>query len=106
MSEIPASSCEGYFILKPLGATRVKGVGEPVNVYEVTGLGPLRTRLQVAARRGLTKFVGRQREMEALKHAAETGKVGTRANRGGDGRAGGGQVAAVFEFKATSQSAG
>ena len=31
--------------LKPLGPTRVKGVSEPVNVYEVTGLGPLRTRL-------------------------------------------------------------
>ena len=31
--------CEGYFILKPLGPTRVKGVSEPVNVYEVTGLG-------------------------------------------------------------------
>ena len=37
---------EGYFDLKPLGATKVKGVSEPVNVYEVTGLGPLRTRLQ------------------------------------------------------------
>src|SRR5216684_4061722 len=40
---------EGYFALKPLGPTRVKGVSEPVNVYEVTGLGPLRTRLQRAA---------------------------------------------------------
>jgi hypothetical protein len=45
-----------------------------VNVYEVTGLGPLRTRLQRSAGRGLTKFVGRQREMEVLKHAAEQAK--------------------------------
>jgi adenylate cyclase len=37
---------EGYFVLKALGASRIKGVSEPVNVYEVTGLGPLRTRLQ------------------------------------------------------------
>ena len=36
---------EGYFILKPLGPTRFKGVSEPVNVYEVTGPGPLRTSL-------------------------------------------------------------
>src|SRR5215470_7646905 len=50
--------CEGYFALKPLGPTRVKGLSEPVNVYEVTGLGPLRTRLQRSAGRGLTKFVG------------------------------------------------
>jgi adenylate cyclase len=57
---------EGYVALKPLGATRIKGISEPVNVYEVTGLGPLRTRLQRAAGRGLTKFVGREREIGAL----------------------------------------
>jgi len=50
-SEATRKLCEGYFILKPLGATRVKGVSEPVNVYEVTGLGPLRTRLQRRTRR-------------------------------------------------------
>src|SRR5215469_4054790 len=59
---------EGYFQLKSLGPTPVKGVTEPVAVYEVTGLGPLRTRLQRSASRGYTKFVGREREMEALKH--------------------------------------
>ena len=67
---------EGYFQLKALGASRIKGVSEPVNVYEVTGLGPLRTRLQRSAGRGLTKFVGREREMEALKHAAEQARSG------------------------------
>lgn len=46
VSEATRKLCEGYFILKPLGATRVKGVSEAVNVYEVAGLGPLRTRLQ------------------------------------------------------------
>jgi class 3 adenylate cyclase len=58
--------CEGYFILKPLGATKVKGVSEPVNVYEVTGLGPLRTRLQRSASRGYTKFVGREPLLKTL----------------------------------------
>src|SRR5439155_949875 len=62
---------EGFFLLKSFGSTRLKGVTEQVEVYEVTGLGPLRTRLQRAAARGLTKFVGRQREIDALKHAAE-----------------------------------
>ena len=55
--------CEGYFLFKSLGPTKVKGVSEPVNVYDVTGLGPLRTRLQRAAIRGYTKFVGRESEM-------------------------------------------
>jgi class 3 adenylate cyclase len=42
---------EGYFQLNALGTSRIKGVSEPVNVYEVTGFGPLRTRLQRAAGR-------------------------------------------------------
>jgi adenylate cyclase len=45
---------EGYFQLKVLGASKIKGVSEPVTVYEVTGLGPLRTRLQRSVGRGLT----------------------------------------------------
>src|SRR5499433_38203 len=49
----------GYFEFKPLGAATIKGVEELLNVYEALGAGPLRTRLQVAARRGLTRFVGR-----------------------------------------------
>ena len=40
--------------------SRIKGVSEPINVFEVTGLGPLRTRLQRSAGRGYTKFVGRE----------------------------------------------
>src|SRR5216683_2209845 len=68
--------CEGYFTFKALGPTRVKGVSEPINVYEVTGLGPLRTRLQRSAGRGLSKFVGRQAEIEALTRALELAKQG------------------------------
>ncbi|MBV8359221.1 MAG: AAA family ATPase, partial [Deltaproteobacteria bacterium] len=67
---------EGYFTLRSLGASRVKGLANPINVFEVTGLGPLRTRLQRAAARGLTKFIGREREMEALRHAAQLARAG------------------------------
>jgi class 3 adenylate cyclase/ribosomal protein L40E len=86
--------CEGYFILKPLGATKVKGVTEPVNVYEVTGLGPLRTRLQMSTRRGLSRFVGRDREIEEMRRALEQGHA--RAAGGGDRRGGAGQVPVVL----------
>src|SRR5262245_28131924 len=68
--------CEGYFLFKSLGPTKVKGVSEPINVYEVAGLGPLRPRLQRAGERGYTTFVGRSQEMEAMKHAAELAKTG------------------------------
>src|SRR6266849_2156730 len=104
VSEATRKLCEGYFILKPLGATKVKGVSEPVNVYEVTGLGPLRTRLQRAAGRGLTKFVGREREMEALKHAAEQAKSRRGQIVAAMAEPGVGKSRLFFEFKATSQS--
>src|SRR6476620_3688433 len=60
---------DGYFTFKNLGQTQIKGVEEPLAIYEVLGTGPLRTRLQVAARRGLSRFIGRQRELEQLQHA-------------------------------------
>jgi tetratricopeptide (TPR) repeat protein len=70
VSEATRKLVEGYFQLKSIGPTRVKGVNESIQVYEVTGLGPLRTRLQRAASRGYTKFVGREREMDTMRHAA------------------------------------
>jgi class 3 adenylate cyclase/ribosomal protein L40E len=96
--------CEGYFLFKFLGPTKVKGVSEPVNVYEVTGLGPLRTRLQRAAARGYTKFVGRERETEALRHAAEQAKAGHGQIVAAMAEPGVGKSRLFFEFKAKNSS--
>ncbi len=104
VTETSRKLCEGYFILKPLGATRVKGVSEPVNVYEVIGFGPLRTRLQRAAGRGLTKFVGRGREMDAMKAAAEQAKAGHGQIVAAMAEPGVGKSRLLFEFKAVTQS--
>ena len=95
---------EGFFQLKSLGPTRLKGVTDQVDVYEVIGLGPLRTRLQRAAVRGLSKFVGRQREMEALKHAAELAQTGHGQIVAVIADPGMGKSRLFYEFKATSQS--
>src|SRR5215469_5071645 len=54
VTEATQKLCAGYFSFKALGPTRIKGVSEPINVFQVTGLGPLRTQLQRAAQRGLT----------------------------------------------------
>jgi len=104
VAESTRKLCEGYFVLKSLGPTRVKGVAEPVNVYEVTGLGPLRTRLQRAVGRGLTKFVGRHREMDALKHALEQARTGHGQIVAAMAEPGVGKSRLFFEFKAVSQS--
>jgi class 3 adenylate cyclase/tetratricopeptide (TPR) repeat protein len=57
---------EGYIAMKQLGPMPVRGLTEPVQLYEVTGAGAVRTRLQVAAGRGLTRFVGRELDLEQL----------------------------------------
>jgi len=57
---------EGYVAVKPLGPVPVKGLEGPVEVYELSGAGPSRSRLHAAAARGLTRFVGRQGELEQL----------------------------------------
>src|ERR1700687_6406343 len=95
---------DGYFMLRSLGPSRVKGVLEPVEVYEVTGLGPLRTRLQRPAGRGLSKFVGREREMEALRHAADRATSGHGQIVAAMAEAGTGKSRLYFEFKAKNQS--
>ena len=62
---------EGYVAVKPLGPVKVKGLSEPVDVYEVTSAGAVRTRLERSAARGFTRFVGRDAELEQLRGAFE-----------------------------------
>ena len=75
---------EGYVEVNPLGPVPVKGLQEPIAVYELRRAGPLRSRLHAAAARGLTRFVGRAGELEQLRPGA-----GPRQRRpwagGGDG---------------------
>jgi class 3 adenylate cyclase len=104
VSEATRKLVEGYFQLKAIGPTKVKGVSEPVQVYEVTGLGPLRTRLQRAASRGYTKFVGRGREMDAMKHANELAQAGHGQIVAAVAEPGVGKSRLFLEFKAKNQS--
>jgi class 3 adenylate cyclase/tetratricopeptide (TPR) repeat protein len=62
---------EGFVQVKALGPVSVKGLTDPVEVFELIGAGSTRTRLQAFAARGLTRFVGRQAEFEALRQALE-----------------------------------
>jgi class 3 adenylate cyclase/tetratricopeptide (TPR) repeat protein len=104
VSEATFRLCDGYFTFRALGPARIKGISEPVNVYEATGLGVLRTRLQRSAGRGLTKFVGREREMAAMRRALEQVKKGHGQIVAATGEAGLGKSRLFYEFKATSQS--
>ena len=67
---------EGYVQVRSLGPVPVKGVGEAVEVFQLVGAGLARTRLQAAASRGLTRFVGRQAELEAMYRALGQAEAG------------------------------
>jgi len=61
------SLAEGYVDVAPLGPVQVKGLAGTIEAFEVTGAGPVRSRFQAAAARGLTPFVGRKSEMAVLR---------------------------------------
>ena len=89
---------EGFVAVKPLGPVPVKGLAEAVEVYEVTGAGPARTRLQAAARRGLTRFVGRDAELGQLRRAQQLAADGHGQVAAVVGEAGVGKSRLVYEF--------
>ena len=76
MTAATLALAEAYVSVKPRGRVPVKGLAEPVEVFELTGAGVARTRLQAATARGLTKFVGRDAEVDQLSRALERAGAG------------------------------
>lgn len=58
---------EGFFKCEPLGAAPLRGISQPVNIYQVSGEIPVQSRLDIASESGLTPFIGRDQEVERLK---------------------------------------
>ena len=100
-SEATQRLCEGYFEFRALGPTVVKGLNFPVEVFEVVRAGPMQTHFQLSARRGLTRFVGRERELAAMAGALEQASAGHGQVVAAVGEAGAGKSRLVYEFKAT-----
>ena len=100
-----ARLAEGYVTMKPLGFAPVKGLTHPVQIYELTGVGVARTRLQVAAGRGLTRFVGRGVEMEQLCRAQRSASEGRAQVVAIVGEAGVGKSRLVHEFVCSNDAA-
>jgi class 3 adenylate cyclase/tetratricopeptide (TPR) repeat protein len=67
---------EGLVQVSALGPVPVKGLAEPVEVFELVGASAVRRRLQVAAARGLTPLVGRQPELETVQQALARAQTG------------------------------
>jgi class 3 adenylate cyclase/tetratricopeptide (TPR) repeat protein len=91
LSQHTQKPVDGFFTLRALGPAMVKGVREPVGVFVLEGVGRLRTRLDTARARGLSRFVGRAEEIEALESAlhrvlAGTGRVAAVVGEPGVGK--------------------
>jgi class 3 adenylate cyclase/tetratricopeptide (TPR) repeat protein len=88
---------EGLVQVTPLGPVPVKGVDEPFDVFELVGASAIRRRLQAAAARGLTRFVGRQPELETLQQALAQAQAGYGQVVAMVGEAGVGKSRLVYE---------
>ena len=66
VTENTARLVEGFCLLSDAGLRSVKGVTAPVRVLELSAMGPARSRLDAAGRRGLTRLVGRDAELTWL----------------------------------------
>ncbi|MBM4258076.1 MAG: zinc-ribbon domain-containing protein [Deltaproteobacteria bacterium] len=103
ISENTHKLVDGYFDCQSLGVATVKGASEPVPIYEVRGVGPLQTRLQLSAKRGFSQFVGRQGELAQIHRAFLAAKEGHGQIVGVIGEPGVGKSRICHEFKLLSQ---
>jgi class 3 adenylate cyclase/tetratricopeptide (TPR) repeat protein len=88
-----------FFQFQPVGKLKVKGKGEPVEAYRLLQATEVATRIEAAVIRGLTRFVGRDREMAALREAFEKAKSGSGQVVGIVGEAGVGKSRLLFEVR-------
>jgi class 3 adenylate cyclase len=98
LSPHTAKLAELYFALNDLGEFTIKGVAQPMHVYELTGTGPARTRFDLSRARGLVRFVGRDAETRTLEAALERTRRGEGQVLGIVADAGTGKSRLCFEF--------
>jgi class 3 adenylate cyclase/tetratricopeptide (TPR) repeat protein len=97
---------EGYVQVKPLGPLKVKGLEAPLEVYEVTGASSVRSRLHAAVARGLTRFVGRDNELDLLGRVIDHAGSGHGQVVAVVGEAGVGKSRLYWEFIHSHRTAG
>jgi tetratricopeptide (TPR) repeat protein len=92
------AAAEGFVRVHALGPMALKGLPAPVEVYELVGVSAVRSRLQAAATRGLSRFVGRDAEIEQLRRALEHARQGRGQVAAIVGEPGVGKSRLVFEL--------
>jgi len=90
---------EGFFRFEGLGERQIKGKEKPVNIYRVIAPSTRRTRFDVSAERGLTRFVGRERELEIMLDCLERARMGRGQAISIVAEAGIGKSRLLYEFR-------
>jgi class 3 adenylate cyclase/tetratricopeptide (TPR) repeat protein len=90
---------ENYFEFEPLGKVQVNGKAVPQEAYVLLRPSDIRTRIAASADRGLTRFVGRTRELETIKEAFNKAGSGQGQVVGIVGEAGVGKSRLLFELR-------
>jgi class 3 adenylate cyclase/tetratricopeptide (TPR) repeat protein len=90
---------EGFFRVEALGKKKIKGMDKSISVYRVIGSSTRRTRFDVSAERGLTPFVGRERELELLLDGFKRAKSGRGQAMSIIAEAGVGKSRLLYEFR-------
>lgn len=67
---------EGLFVCESLGPQRIKGITEPMEIFQVHEISDVRSRFEATLRRGLTPLVGRQEEVGVLVNRWDQAKDG------------------------------
>jgi class 3 adenylate cyclase len=101
-----AALAAGYFALDDLGEFALKGVSAPLRVFELKGLGAAQTRFDRSRARGLSKFVGREKEMALLDDALARAIAGQGQVIGVVAEAGTGKSRLAFEFSERCRAKG
>src|SRR5881628_1232880 len=98
LTEHTAALVSGYLRLRDLGPFTVKGVRDPLRVYELEGTGSVRTKLDVSRARGFSRFVGRDAEIATLEAALTRAAAGDAQVVGVVAEAGLGKSRLCYEF--------
>ena len=78
LTEHTARLVSGFFRLRDLGRFEIRGGRDPLGVFELEGVGPLRTSLEAARSRGFSRFVGRSDEEGVVMHAGHAYEQATK----------------------------
>jgi class 3 adenylate cyclase/tetratricopeptide (TPR) repeat protein len=98
LTEHTAKLAAGFFELRDLGASKIRGLAEPLHVYELEGVGGARTRLDVSRAQGFSKFVGREGDLQVLEAALARSREASGQVVGVVAEAGVGKSRLCYEF--------